>query len=274
MSALAVTSGYFEAWGMRMRQGRWFEPAEFLDSGSVVVVDDRFARLAWPDADPIGATVRAAGSLRRVVGVVQGRRELLDREVPPVVYVPAPDSAAKDTVVAWAPDSDLGDMSARIATAVQAAVPGSAVTVKRVTFQDLFLRGIGEAQFQAPIVTTFGLLAVILAGIGVFGLVSYLVEQRTREFGIRMALGAKLADIWRTVMRESIQPTLIGLALGSAGALALESVVQSSVFGWKSSGLTAVAIVAVGLLAVAMVAALVPAGRAARIDPAATLRAE
>jgi len=81
-------------------------------------------------------------------------------------------------------------------------------------------------------------------------------------------------DIWRTVMRESLQPTVIGLVLGSAGALALESVVQSSVSGWKSSGLTAVAIVTVGLLLVAVAAALIPAGRATRVDPATTLRAE
>jgi putative ABC transport system permease protein len=274
ISALGVTAGYFEAWGMHLQQGRWFEAGEFLDPASSVVVDDRFARLAWPNADPIGATVRAAGSLRRVVGVVQSRRELLDRELPPALYVPAPESAGRDTVVAWAPASDLADMSTRITAAVQAAVPGATVTVTRMTFEGLFLRGIGEAQFQAPIVTTFGVLSVILAGIGVFGLVSYLVEQRTREFGIRMALGAKLQDIWRTVMRESIQPTLIGLLLGSAGALALESVVQSSVFGWKSSGPTAVAIVAVGLLMVAIIAALIPAGRAARVDPATTLRAE
>ncbi|MEO6223805.1 MAG: ABC transporter permease, partial [Vicinamibacterales bacterium] len=274
ISANGVTLGYFEAWGMHLRQGRWFEAAEFLDPASVAVVDDRFARLAWPDANPIGATVRAAGSLRRVVGVVQSRREMLDRELPPALYVPARESAGRGTIVAWAPDSDLADMNARMTSAVQAAVPGATVTVTWVTFEGLFLRGIGEAQFQAPIVTAFGILAVTLAGIGVFGLVSYLVEQRTREFGIRLALGAKLHDIWRTVMRESLQPTMVGLILGSAGALALESVVQSSVFGWKSSGLTAVAIVAVGLLLVAVIAALIPAGRAARVDPATTLRAE
>jgi ABC-type antimicrobial peptide transport system permease subunit len=99
-------------------------------------------------------------------------------------------------------------------------------------------------------------------------------NRQTLEFGIRMALGANLGDVWHTVMRESIQPTVIGLVLGAAGALALESVVESSVFGWKSSGPLAIAIVACGLLAVAAVAALKPAARATRIDPAITLRAE
>jgi len=161
-----------------------------------------------------------------------------------------------------------------VAAAVEAAVPGTTVSVSGITFEGLFLRSIGEAQFQAPIVTAFGILAAALAGIGVFGLISYLVEQRTREFGIRMALGAGVGDVWRTVMAESIQPTLIGLALGAAGARALESAVQSSVFGWTSSGPVAMVVVACGLMVVAVVAALRPAARAARIDPAITLRAE
>jgi hypothetical protein len=274
ISAFAVTLDYFETWGMNLRQGRWFEPAEFGDSAGPAVVDERFAQLAWPDTDPIGATVRAAGSLRRVVGVVQARRELLDRDLPPAVYVPALESAGRTPIIAWAPGVNVEDVGARLTAAVQAAVPGATVTVRAMTFESLFQRGIGEARFQAPIVSAFGVLAIILAGIGVFGLVSYLVEQRTREFGIRMALGANLGDVWRTVMRESIQPTVIGLVLGAAGALALESVVESSVFGWKSSGPLAIAIVACGLLAVAAVAALKPAARATRIDPAITLRAE
>jgi hypothetical protein len=153
ISALGVTAGYFEAWGMHIRQGRWFEAAEFLDSASVVVVNDQFVRLAWPDADPIGATVRVAGSIRRVVGVVQSRRDMLEREPSPTLYVPAADTAGRDTLVAWAPGSDLADMNARMSAAVGAAVPGAAVTASRLTFEGLFLRGIGEAQFQAPIVT-------------------------------------------------------------------------------------------------------------------------
>lgn len=274
MPARAVTPGYFEAWGMRLRQGRWFEAAEFHDAAGVVVVDERFARLAWPDASAIGSTLKAAGAVRRVVGVVEPKREVLGTELPPMVYVPAPEAAGQWSIVAWVPGADVKDIGARLTDAVMTASPGSKVTVSEITFDNLFMRGIGEAKFQAPVVAAFGILAVTLAGIGVFGLVSYLVERRTREFGIRMALGARLNDIWRTVMRESIQPTLIGLVLGSAGALALESVVQSSVFGWKSSGPTAITIVVIGLLAVAVVAALVPAGRAARVDPARTLRAE
>jgi ABC-type antimicrobial peptide transport system permease subunit len=108
----------------------------------------------------------------------------------------------------------------------------------------------------------------------VFGLVSYLVEQRRREFGIRVALGATPGDVWQTVIRQSLVPAVVGLTAGIGAAWALESVVRSSVFGWQSSGVAALAAVAVALLGVAVLAAAVPARRAMRIDPAVTLRAE
>ena len=109
---------------------------------------------------------------------------------------------------------------------------------------------------------------------GVFGLVSYLVEQRTREFGIRMTLGARPADIWRSVVSQSVRPAVIGLVLGVASAWALESLVRSAVFGWQSSGPLAVSIVAIALLSLAVFAAAMPARRAMRIDPADVLRSE
>jgi ABC-type antimicrobial peptide transport system permease subunit len=143
-----------------------------------------------------------------------------------------------------------------------------------MTFDTEFERSIGEARFQTPVVVSFGLLATVLAGIGIFGLVSYLVEQRTREFGIRLAIGATRQHIWLSVVREAVYPALVGLAVGSAAALALETVVKSTVFGWQSSGALAAGAVVVALLSVAVVAALIPAARATRVDPALTLRAE
>lgn len=274
MRAVGVSAGYLEAWGMVLRKGRWFDAGEFQDANSVAVINARFARAAWPDSDPIGMRLRAGGGYRTVIGIVDSRRGLLEREPSPVVYLPTPQPAGRAPVIAWTPGTDVSDIRERLAAAVQAAVPGSQVAVTPVTFDRLFARGTGEARFQMPVVAAFGLLAAALAGVGVFGLVSYLVQQRTREFGIRMALGARQMDVWRAVVRESIQPTIVGLVIGSLGAWALESVVKSSVFGWQSSGLVSVMLVAAGLLVVAVIAALVPAARAARIDPAVTLRAE
>ena len=120
----------------------------------------------------------------------------------------------------------------------------------------------------------FGAMAFLLAGAGVFGLVSYLVERRRREFGIRLALGASRFGIWRQVLRLSLMPALAGLLIGSTGAWMLESVVRASVFGWESSGSGAVVFVAIALLAVAVIASLAPARRAMTVDPAVTLRSE
>jgi len=271
---LEVGDGFFDAWGVTMRAGRRFSTSEHPDSGSVAMVTAPLAELLWPGASAVGQSIKAGGSLREVVGVTEALRWQLDVEPDASVYVPAADQTGTTWVIAHVPGASPETIGPLLSAAVQRAVPATTVSVKPVTYGSMLERGAGEARFQGPVVIAFGILAVSLAGIGVFGLVSYLVEQRTREFGIRMALGARLQDIWRTVMRESLQPTVIGLTLGSAGALALESIVQSSVFGWKSSGITAVAIVAVGLLLVAVIAALVPAGRAARLDPARTLRAE
>lgn len=270
----SVNASYFNAWGITPRSGRSFAASEHPDNGTVAMVTAELAQHLWPGIDPIGQSIMAAGSVRTVVGVIQGLRFQLDLEPETAVYVPAADQKGTTFIIAHVPRATLKTISPQLVTAVQRVLPSATVTVKAVTYGSMQERGAGEARFQGPVAISFGVLAVTLAGIGVFGLVSYLVEQRTREFGIRMALGAQINDIWRTVMRESVQPTVIGLAVGTAAALALESVVQSTVFGWKSSGLTAVAIVAVGLLAVAVVAAIIPAGRAASVDPATTLRAE
>jgi membrane-associated protease RseP (regulator of RpoE activity) len=206
--------------------------------------------------------------------VIEPIRQRLAVEMPGTAYVPASQPYRFSSAVVWAPGTSLTELKTRAAAAVTAVMPGADVQVSPVTLESLFLRDVGEAQFQAPIMLAFGVLAFVLAGIGVFGLVSFLVEQRTREFGIRFALGARPIDVWGSVIRQSVTPAIIGLIAGSAGAWALESVVRSSVFGWQSSGTGAVAAVAVALLGVAIGAAVIPAGRAMRVDPAKTLRAD
>jgi hypothetical protein len=255
IDAAAIAPGYFEAWGLQLVAGRWFTPDEFSTGVGVAVV-------------------RVDGVLRRVIGVVVEEKRRLRLALPGQALVPAPDVAYSDWIVAWAPDATTSDVQARVESAIQNALPGWRVSIRPVTFEDLFLRDVGEAQFQAPIVVAFGVLAFLLAGIGVFGLVSYLVAQRTREYGIRFALGARPGDVWQSVIRQSLVPAVAGLAVGIAGAWALESVVRSSVFGWQSSGVGAIGAVAIALLGVTVFAAAWPARRAMRIDPAIVLRAE
>jgi predicted permease len=274
ISVLGAGPGHFEALGLNVERGRWFEQSEFSSSAPPVVVDARMARLVQPAGDVLGATLRIGGVVRTVVGVVQPRRYLLDREPPATAYVPIEESAGRPTFVVWAPNANAADLGDRLAAAASAAAPGTRVSTTEWTFDRLMSRGIGEANFQAPVMVTFAVLVTLLAGIGLFGIVAFLVEQQRREFGIRLAIGARARDIWRTVLRDAVEPTCLGLLLGAAGARALESVVESKVFGWSASGPIALGMVAAVLLAVAVLAAAVPARRALRIDPAVTLRSD
>jgi predicted permease len=270
-----AAAGYFESWNLRILEGRGFTSEDYRNGAPVAIVDDRLAASIWPGADPLGRTVRVGGGpMREVIGVVAAPRWRLSVPGRPGVYVPLDTPPVTGWLVAWIPEGRMPVVGERVESAVQAAVPGARVTTRPVTRESLFAREAGEAWFQAPFMVTFGVFALLLAGIGVFGVVAYVVERRTREFGIRLALGARPADVWRAVTLQSVGPALAGLAGGVAVALALERVVTASVFGWQSSGALALSIVAASLVAVTVAAAAVPARRAMRTDPVATLRAE
>ena len=276
VEAFAVAEGYFEGWGSQLRTGRLFSPEDFR-AQNVAIVDERFASRAWPNEDARDRTIRIGqGGPLTIVGVIAPQVHRLDEAPLPAVYVPRlfEPPAYGWRMVVWAPALRPGEIVERVAPAATAIAEGTKVSASPVEFEWVFNRQTGEATFQAPVMTAFGVLAFALAGIGVFGLVSYLVAQRTREFGIRLALGARRHDIWRGVCRESIAPACLGLVVGIAAASALERIVRASVFGWESSGVAALLVVTGVLLFVAVVAAIGPARRVLRIDPAVVLRSE
>jgi predicted permease len=275
VSVREVTDGHLEAWQIQMRAGRYFSPEEYRDGAAVAIVNARLAQRIWPDGNAIGREVRVGDEpARRVIGISASRVYSLSQPPPEEVYIPRADQPAWDQLVVWAPGIAADVLADRLTPIVHAVLPGARVTAVPLEFQWVFNRQTGEAEFQAPLMLGFGLLTFLLAGVGVFGLVSYLVAQRTREFGIRLALGARRHDVWRGVFRESIAPAGLGLAVGVAAAWALERVLSASVFGWESSGVLAVLVVAGALLFVAVVAAIGPARRVLRIDPAVVLRSE
>ncbi len=261
----------FEAWNWKLVAGRWFDPGEF-NSQDVAVVNEPLARVAWPSGGAVGASIRTGSQLRRVVGVVQGHQWRLDSSLQPEVFVPAPPAAGRSSLVAWVPDAVEGDIEKRLKGIAEAAAPGITASAFLNTFETRFARGIGEAQFQWPIVSAFGVMAACLALVGVFGIISFLVSQRTREFGIRLALGARRIDVKLAVLRDSVVPAAFGLLIGSLVAWLLGRTIESAVFGWEASGVQSIAIVAASVLTVSVIAAISPAARAARTDPAGSLR--
>ena len=270
-----VTEGHLEAWQVQIRAGRYFSPEEYRGGGAVAIVNARLAQRVWPDGDALGKQLRIGDEPpRTVIGISAARVHSLRAQPPEALYIPRPDQPEWDRLVAWAPDVTAASVVERLTPAVNAMLPGARVTAIPVEFHWVFNRQTGEAEFQAPLMVGFGLLTFLFAGIGVFGLVSYLVAQRTREFGIRLALGARPSHLWRDVLRQAVAPAAIGLAVGIAAGATLERVVQATAFGWESSGAVAIAVVTGALLLIATGAALGPARRVQRIDPAAILRSE
>jgi hypothetical protein len=275
VSVQEVTDGHLEAWQIQMRAGRYFSPEEYRGGAAVAIVNERLAQRVWPDGHAVGREVRVGDEpARRVIGVSASRVYRLSQPPPEAVYIPRADQPAWDQLVVWAPGISSDMLADRLTPIVHAVLPGARVTAVPVEFEWVFNRQTGEAEFQAPLMLGFGLLTFLFAGVGVFGLVSYLVAQRIREFGIRVALGARPSHLWRDVLRQGIVPAIIGLAIGVATASALERVVQATAFGWESSGSLAMGLVAVALLLIACAAAIGPARRVLRIDPSVVLRSE
>jgi predicted permease len=270
--SIAIGPTDIEAMGLHLLAGRSLTPAEAAGPAGVALVDDRFARTAWPDASPLGQQIQVAGVLHEVIGVVQHPRFSLARDTPPLLLVPGPDSPERKGLTVWAPGLTEAELTERIAPVMQALAPGYQPKVSARSFERAFGDDIANVRFQRPIVLVLGAFAFTVAGIGLFGLVAYLVELRTRDFGIQLALGARPADIWRDLVRQSLWPSSIGLALGTAGASGLAGTMRAGMFGWESSLPLSIGVVGFLMLLVAVLAVVGPGRRALRVDPAVTLR--
>jgi putative ABC transport system permease protein len=286
-----VSPGYFEALSIPLLRGRYFTRTDTAGTAHVVIVNEAFARKYWPDQDPIGQRMEIGKGLgaefdepaRQVVGVVGSVTESgLARGMVPVMYVPQ--SQITDGLTRLA--GSLLPLSWVIRTSGDPLSVGSAV---RHEFESLdpqlapshvanMDQIIAEANarrnFNTLLLTVFASIALLLAAVGIYGLMSYGVEQRMQEIGIRMALGADHRKIMRLVLGQGMRLAIVGTVLGLAGAYGLTRLLANFLFGVKPSDPLAFSIVAATLIVVTLVAALVPARRAMRLDPVVALRQE
>jgi putative ABC transport system permease protein len=274
-----VSRGYFDTLRVPVRQGRIFTDADFNGSGpAVAVVSEDAARLFWPGRDPIGAraTIVAGGlpdSVVQIVGIVaNARRPDVDQRTTPQVYVPStwsPDRALAVVVRTDTPDPLQSVQAIRAqAAALEPNEPlFDVASMEQVLFND-----------QASVYTLAGLLGAIamvalaLAGVGIYGVVSFMVTQRTREIGLRMALGARPGAVLRMVIEQAAQPVAAGALLGAPAAFALVYLVSGAFSAIDVRNPANYVGVALSIALVASVASCVPARRAARIDPLVALR--
>jgi putative ABC transport system permease protein len=271
-----VWDGWFDTLGMRVTIGRDFAPSDTRTSAPVALLNERLAEQLWPGENPIGRRLKYArqddAPWLTVVGIVSNVRHHGPVEpVRPEIYLPYRQMTQGMMAVAVRTTGDplamVGDIRSAVA-AVDATQPISGVSTMAAHLDDTF----GRARFLSQLTLAFGLSACALTVIGIFGVTSYTVSQRTREFGVRSALGATPSAVVMTVLRQSLTPAIAGLGAGLMLALWLGSVAGALLYetSWTDPVPYAAATVLLALTTVA--AALPPARRAARVDPVVALR--
>jgi predicted permease len=289
----AVTPGYFRTLGIAVRAGRAFEDVDLAGGLSVAIVNESFARRYFPGENPLGRRIevgRVQGRLRdpsratpavEIVGIVADIREVSLRSEPrrtmyvPQAQAPAYLSSARGTLPVFiARGRATGGQVERALTEALHAVEPGLPRPQAFPFADLVARSLAQERFGATLLSALAALALALTAFGIYGALAYTVQQRRREIGIRMALGAANRQVTRLVMMQGVAPVLIGIVLGLAGSLALSRVVAGYLWGVEPSDPATLAIVAAALLGVALAASWIPAREAAGLDPLETLSSE
>jgi len=274
----AVTADYFATFGLPILRGRALNDADRSSSLPVVVVSRGLAARMWPGQDPLGKRLRFPGdsnpdAWRTVVGVVNDSRyrELL--QLRPTVYVPVHQQPWIPTYLIVRSRLSLDALSRALRQEVRAVDPDLGV-VNASMVTALLDRPLAQPRFNAGVLLAFGAVAVLLAAIGLYGLVSFAVAQRTREIGIRLAVGAQPRQIVTLFLKRGLAPVAAGCVIGIIAVLAGGRLVSSLLYGVTPSDPVAIIGAVVGFTLVAVMAALIPARRAAGSDPAAALRLE
>jgi putative ABC transport system permease protein len=273
-----VSAGYFRAMEIPLRRGRFFDPAEERNAGTVIVNEEMASRF-WPGEDPIGRRLRApvrdprtAAPWLTVVGVAGNIHHMgLDTREEPEMYMPFVNTPFRTAVVAVRTTLDPGALAPVLASAARAIDREQAVSEGR-TLESAVYQATSSQRLSTTLLGLFAAIAVALAVVGLSGVTSYLVDQRTQEIGVRMALGAHRSDVLRLVFREGLVATAVGIVLGLGCAAAGTRVMQSMLFGvsaWNPLPFAAGPIV---LVLGALAGIWLPARRATRIDPLTALR--
>jgi predicted permease len=274
-----VTPGYFETMRVPVVRGRGFTEADGIGSQLVVVLNETAARLMWPGEDALGKRLTSANPLgpTTVIGLAGDVRIGGPSEAPPpTFYVPLAQMNAEGW--GWTPSlyvavrtaadpATLGSAVRRVIAAIDPAIP----LFSTMTMEERMAGTMETARFNTLLLAILGGLGLLLSALGVYGVVSYFATQRTSEIGIRLALGATPYDVQRLVVGQAVGPVAAGVAAGTVAAFFAARVFASQLVNVQATDPLTFGAVAAGLFTVAMLAALVPARRAARLDPTRAL---
>ncbi len=274
-----ATDGYFQVLGISLIQGRVFDERDGADSPHVAVISESLARERWPNQDPIGRTIEFGnmdGDLRllTIVGIVGDVHEN-GLEVPPTptVYVNLFQRPRREAITL----TMLSDADTRLVTSAARGILQDLdpeMPARFRTFSQVYSASLGSRRFNVILTGFFGIVALLLATAGVFGVMAYSVSRRTREIGVRVALGAGSSDVLRMILGQGMRTIFIGVVIGIAGSLALSRTVESLLFGVTATDPLTFGGVTLLLVGAALLACFVPARRATKVDPIVALRHE
>jgi putative ABC transport system permease protein len=269
-----VSSRYFNTMGIALLRGRLLSDRDVRDAPLAILIDETLARQYWPHENPIGRRMLLWGEFREVVGIVsQVHHYGLEKQPEPTIYAPYQQMPDKAMALAVRTTMDTQAVVSAVKQAVWSVDRGQPVFQIRSMGQYLALAGTAP-RISTVLLAVFAGISMLLAALGIHGVVSYGVARRTREFGLRMALGSTPGQLEKLVIRSGIRTALIGLVAGMAGAAALASALRALLYGVAPLDPAVLAGVAVVLLTVALIANYIPARRAARIDPMQALHHE
>jgi predicted permease len=271
-----INPGYFDVMRIPLKLGRYFTGQDIKGTQETVIVNEALAERFWPNEYPIGKRLQRgkSGPWRTIVGVISDTKEYSAEKEPPIaVYYPAEQVIARNMYLVIRTTSDPVPMTAAIVKEIQAVDPE--MPVYDVGSMDQRLYGsLARQRFSMFLLGVFALIALILAAIGVYGVMAYSVSQRTHEIGVRIALGARPDAILRLVIRQALILAALGIAIGLTGAFALTRVMSSLLFGVSATDLLTFVITPLLLGSIALMASYIPARRAAKVDPIAALQRE
>ncbi|HEX5419483.1 MAG TPA: FtsX-like permease family protein, partial [Gammaproteobacteria bacterium] len=274
MHRFEVSPDYFDTMGVRIIRGRAFGQDDRAGAEPVAIVSETAARRFWKDRDPVGQRVRwdPRRPWMRIVGVAADLRSTLLIEAPqPILYQPLDQSSASSMALLIRTAGATPGLGKSLARAVRAVDPGVPIDSVR-TMSDLIQSRVAQPRFLMRLLVAFGAIATGLALLGIYGVMAYSVSQRTRELGVRIAIGATAHDVARMAIGRALGLTVTGVVVGLAVSQALSRLIESQFFGVRAWDPLTLGSVLALMIALAAIAAYFPARRAGRVDPVAALR--